>query len=63
MDEAGRLNMECTAKDAAIKWVERHTAANTTETRREDGFPTWLIITYVVAAALVLFFYFLSKRK
>jgi hypothetical protein len=63
MDEAGRLNMECTAKDAAIKWVERHVATNTTETRREDGFPTWLIITCVVAAALVLFFYFLSKRK
>jgi hypothetical protein len=63
MDEAGRLNMECTAKDAAIKWVERHVATNTTETRREDSSSTWLIITCVVAAALVLFIYFLSKRK
>jgi hypothetical protein len=63
MDEAGRLNMECTAKDAAIKWVERHVATNTTETRREGGFSTWLIITYVVAAALVLLLYFLFKRK
>jgi hypothetical protein len=63
MDVAGRLNMECTAKDAAIKWVERHVATNTTETRREGGFPTYLIITCVVAAALVLFIYFLLKRK
>jgi hypothetical protein len=63
MDEAGRLNMECTAKDAAIKWVERHVATNTTETRREYDSPTWLIIRYVVAAAFVLFIYFLLKRK
>jgi hypothetical protein len=57
MDEAGRLNMECTAKDAAIKWVERHVATNTTETRREDDNIWWKVVA-VIAAVFLGFFLF-----
>jgi hypothetical protein len=57
MDEAGRLNMECTAKDAAIKWVERHVATNTTETRRELDNIWWKVVA-VIAAVFLGFFLF-----
>lgn len=62
MDEAGRLNMECTAKDAAIKWVERHVATNTTETRRELDNIWWKVVA-VIAAVFLGFFLFERFNK
>ena len=56
-DEAGRLNMECTAKDAAIKWVERHVATNTTETRRELDNTWWKVLAVIAAVFLGLFLF------
>jgi hypothetical protein len=49
--------MECTAKDAAIKWVERHTAKTTTETRRELDNIWWKVVA-VIAAVFLGFFLF-----
>jgi hypothetical protein len=57
MDEAGRLNMECTAKDAAIKWVERHVATNTTETRRQLDNIWWKVLA-IIAGVFLGFFLF-----
>ena len=63
MDEAGRLNMECTAKDAAIKWVERHVATNTTETRRELDNIWWKVVAVIAAVFLGFFLFDRFKSK
>jgi hypothetical protein len=63
MDEAGRLNMECTAKDAVIKWVERHVAKTTTETRRELDNIWWKVVAVIAAVFLGFFLFDRFKSK
>ena len=63
MDEAGRLNMECTAKDAAIKWVERHVATNTTETRREMDNIWWKVLAVIAGVFLGVFLFDRFKKR
>lgn len=54
VDEAGRLRLQCTSKDATVQWLERHVATTTVETRKE--MPTWV---YFAMIAIVLFIIFL----
>lgn len=52
IDEAGRLRLQCTAKDATVQWLERHVETTTVETRKETL--TWAWVALIISTLLLI---------